>query len=401
MRSILILVPAAAQFLIGQESLGTQPNLLNGDMAALESGEAHKDIACTVTPEKALLGFDLKFHAGYGLDLPLRELTGQGNTLSILFRVASKGGKPDPVYFDQQFSVPPIADGGGHVTLQGAFNVGAGSYHVDWMMHDFGGRVCSTSWDFEAALAADSRQVVVAIGAGKAAAEQDENFQAEPPVMRGLEGPRLNVKVLMNFAPARPDAPQMDPADRVALISILRNLARSPQISKFSLVAFNIDEQRVLYRQNDASHIDFPELGRAVKKKLTLGTIDLNQLEQKHPDTQFLSGLVRKEAAANGGASPDGLIFVGPKAMLGQNVPDQDLRRIGDLDYPVFYMNYSPDPTAIPWKDSISRLVKFFKGREYTISGPKDLWNAVTEVVTRISKDKQARISQPSERSPQ
>jgi hypothetical protein len=38
-------------------------------------------------------------------------------------------------------------------------------------------------------------------------------------------------------------------------------------------------------------------------------------------------------------------------------------------------------------------MVKFFKGREYTITGPRDLWNAVTEMVTRIAKFKQTRGS--------
>jgi hypothetical protein len=392
MRSLLILVPLSAQLAIGQESLGTHPNLLNGDMASLESGEQRKDIACTVTPEKTRLGFDLKFHAGYDLDIPLNELTGQGNTLSILFRVLPKDGG-EAVYLNQQFRVPPLQEGSGHATLPGAFEVGAGSYHVDWMMHDFGGRVCSTSWDFEAALSGDSKQVTVAITPGSIVSEQDEDFQPDPPVVRSTSGPPLNVKVLMNFAPARPDAVALGPSDRAALISILRNISRSPQISKFSLVAFNIDEQRVLDRQDGANHIDFPELGRAVKEKLALGTVDLNQLQKKHPDTRFLADLVKRETAGGG---VDGLIFVGPKAMLDQNVPDDDLKQIGDLDYPVFYMNYSPDPAAIPWKDSIGKLVKFLKGREYTISGPKDLWNAVTEAVSRISKLKQARISQSS-----
>jgi hypothetical protein len=54
-------------------------------------------------------------------------------------------------------------------------------------------------------------------------------------------------------------------------------------------------------------------------------------------------------------------------------------------------MNYSMDPQMIPWKDSISHVVRFFKGREYAISGPRDLRNTVTEVVSRISKTRQTR----------
>lgn len=390
MRAILILLSSATQFLTAQVSLGSRPNLLNDDMAVLEAGEQRKDIACTVTPQKATLGFDLKFHSGYSIDIPLRELEGPGNTLSILFRVTPAGGDREPVYLEQHIRVPSIDDDQGRVALAGLFDAGEGSYHVDWIMHDFGGRFCSTSWDFDALLAYKDKQVALAIPRGAVRGSLDEQFQAEPPVERSQEGAPLKVKVLMNFAPDRPDSPALNSADRTALVSILRNISRSPQIRKFSLVAFNIDEQRILYRQESADHIDFPELGRAVRQKLALGTVDLNQLAKKHPATRFLSELVQKETA---GANVDGLIFVGPKAMLDQNVPDEILKQIGGLDYPVFYMNYSPVPQAVPWMDSIGRLVKFFKGREYTITAPRDLWNAVTEAVSRISKYKQARLS--------
>jgi hypothetical protein len=152
-------------------------------------------------------------------------------------------------------------------------------------------------------------------------------------------------------------------------------------------VAFNLQEQQVLYRQDSSDYIDFPELGQALQR-LSLGTVDLRQLEKKHPDTEFLSALFRKETTDT---DLDGLIVVGPKALLDAHVPDDDLKQMGDLGYPVFYMNYSADPQLVPWKDAISRVVRFFKGREYTISGPRDLWNAVTEVVSRISKSRQAR----------
>jgi hypothetical protein len=51
-------------------------------------------------------------------------------------------------------------------------------------------------------------------------------------------------------------------------------------------------------------------------------------------------------------------------------------------------MNYVLNPQAIPWKDSISRAVKVFRGTEYTVSRPRDLWFAVTEMVNRIARAK-------------
>lgn len=385
---------AAAAFACGplmhaQDAIGPHPILMPGDMAVLDSGEGRKDLVCTVVPEKPLLGFDLKFHTGFSVGIPMRELEGPGNMLSILFRVTAKAADQNqaPIYFHQQFKVPSIGSDGGTATLAGVFDVGEGAYHVDWFVHDFAGRFCSSSWDLDAERSAKDRQVALALPPMTVRRSEEEQFQAEPPVIRSMDAPPLNIKVLMNFAPQRPDSASLDPVDRLALISILRNLSRNPQIGRFSLVAFNLQEQQVLYRQDSSDHIDFPELGSALKR-LSLGTVDLRQLEKKHADTDFLSSLFKKETSDQG---LDGLIFVGPKALLDANVPDDDLKQIGELDYPVFYMNYSRDPQVIPWKDSISHVVKFFKGREYTISGPRDLWNAVTEVVSRISKSHQTR----------
>jgi hypothetical protein len=81
--------------------------------------------------------------------------------------------------------------------------------------------------------------------------------------------------------------------------------------------------------------------------------------------------------------------------MLDEAVPQETLKPLGDVDYPVFYMNYALNPAAVPWRDSISRAIKVFKGTEYTISRPRDLWFAMTEMVTRIVKSKHGRAVSP------
>ena len=246
MGSIFITLLALASLAAAQRLLGQNPILLNGDMAVLESPERRNDLACTVAHGKALLGFDLKLHSGYSVAIPIRELEGSGNTLSVVFRVTPTDGDREPVYFSQRISVPPINSEPGSVTFDGSFELGEGWYHVDWLTHEAGGPFCSAHWDVEAALQSRDRQVAVAVAlpAGAVQESSGEEFQAEPPVARPENG-ALNVKVLMNFAPHRSGALALDPMDRVALISILRNISRNPQIRKFSLVAFNLEEQRV------------------------------------------------------------------------------------------------------------------------------------------------------------
>ena len=93
---------------------------------------------------------------------------------------------------------------------------------------------------------------------------------------------------MVNFAPQDANSAALQPLDTRALLSMLRSISREPRISKFSIVAYNMQQQKVIYRQDEASQIDFPALGKAVKS-LHLGTVDLKKLVQKHSDTDFLT----------------------------------------------------------------------------------------------------------------
>jgi hypothetical protein len=360
-------------------------------MAVLETQDVRKDLNCTVTPDKPVLGFDLRFHAGFEVSIPLKELSGGENQLTILFRVTPDNRKTEPSYFVEHIRVPVLdEDSKGDANLSGAIDLGEGTYHVDWLMRDRAERVCSFYWDMDATLAAKDKGIEVAMAANAVEVVRTEQFTDEPPIERIQPGPPLNIKILVNFGPQNSDAAAMRPLDTLALVSIMRRIAREPQFGKFSVVAFNMQEQRVLYRQKSGDKIDFPALGDAISS-IKLGTVDFKRLSQKHGDTEFLTDLIRKEMSTED--HPDALVFAGPKVMLDEAVPQETLKPLADVDYPVFYMNYALNPQAVPWKDSISRAIKVFKGTEYTISRPRDLWFAMTEMVTRIVKLKHGRNS--------
>jgi hypothetical protein len=374
---------------------GGSLHMMNTDLAVLEAQDVRNDLPCTVTPAKPTLGFDLRFHTGYEVNVPLKELAGLENRLTILFRVIPENQKDNPVYFVQHVRVPSIEEqASGDATLGGGFDLGEGKYHVDWLMRDRSERVCSFYWDSEATLPAKDKQIALEMPAGAVLHAQDEQFTEDPPIERApANGAPLSIKVLVNFAPQNFDSPALRPMDTVALVSILRRISREPQFGRFSLVAFNIQEQRVLYRQSSSERIDFPALGHALET-VKLGTVDMKRLAQKHGDTEFLTDLIKNEMSSPD--HPDALVFAGPKIMLDASVPQETLAPIAsDVDYPVFYMNYNLNPNGVPWKDSISRAVKVFRGTEYTISRPRDLWYSVTEMVSRIVKSKHSRLPLP------
>jgi hypothetical protein len=362
---------------------GGTVQLIGNDAAVLESNEARKDLPCNVTPVKPLLGFDLRFHSGYDITIPLRELAGEGDGLTIIFRVTPASAKDSRYYFSQRYTVPEIDDEArGDAYLGGGFDIGEGDYHVDWLMRDRMERVCSSSWDVTAALSSRDQGIKLAITPNEVDPSDAEFFKEEPPVTRMQPEDAFKVKVLINFAPQQGAAATMQPIDTSALVSILRNISREPRIYRFSVVAFNMNEQRVVYRQDDADQIDFPKMGKALAS-LKFGMVDYKKLADPHSGSDFLARLVMDELGNN---KADAVIFAGPKAGLNDNVPTDTLKDLTSVSFPVFYLNYNLSPVQNPWRDPIGNIVKRLRGYEYTITRPRDLWTSWSDVMSRIVK---------------
>jgi hypothetical protein len=379
---------ACAQQMMQGSGPGNLVRTYSADEAVLAEGESRKDLPCEVTSVKPVLGFDLRFHAGYEITVPLRELAGNDDLLTIIFRVTPDADKDSPTYFSQHFTVPRIEDDAkGDAYLSGNFDTGEGKYHIDWLMRDRAERVCSSSWDVAAELSAKDKAGNLSMAPNSIEASDNEFFKDEPPVPRGGADGSLNVKVMVNFAPQRASSAALRPLDTSALVSILRNISREPRINKFSVVAFNMTEQRVIYRQENADRIDFPALGNALGS-LTPGRVDYKKLAQKNSETDFLATLLQSELQKD---RPDALILAGPKVMLDESVPADSLKPLENISYPVFYMNYNLEPQRNPWRDSIGNAVKKLRGYEYTISRPRDLWTAWSDIMSRIVKLKPGR----------
>ena len=368
---------------------GGEARMLPTDWSVLETAEARTDLPCSVDPVKPAVGFDLRFHSGYEVSVPLKELAGEENQLTMIFRVTPESRKEHRFYFSQRIHVPPIAaDAPGNAYLEGLFDLGEGRYHVDWLMRDRSDRVCSSYWDLEAELATKDKSLSVILAPGTAEAAEIEEFKEEPPVERVRDQPPLKVKVLVHFAPQREHSAVFPPEEIATLVSILRGIDRDPRIGRFSVVAFNLQEERVLYSQPYRPGIDFPSLGRALGT-LKLAAIDLKRLEKKNGETDFLSDLIQQVVGNDD--HPDALVFAGPKALVEDSVPRDTLKGVGEVEYPVFYLNYNLHPQDVPWRDAIGRAVKYFRGYEFTITRPRDLGAAMADMVAKIVKFRDVR----------
>src|ERR1700691_1462865 len=90
---LLLLAGGRAQSILAGSQPGSEAHLFNTDTAVLESQEPRKDLPCTATTVKPTLGFDLKLHSGYEVSVPLKELAGSQNLLTMIFRITSDAHK--------------------------------------------------------------------------------------------------------------------------------------------------------------------------------------------------------------------------------------------------------------------------------------------------------------------
>ncbi len=365
--------------------LGGAVRLLNSDLAVLESAANRTDLACQVSPTKPELGFDLRFHVEYGVNIPLQELAGSGTQLRILIRVTPLENKENQVYLVDRFSVPPIEeDAKGQASFTGGFALGPGRYKVDWFMRDRKERICSLHWETEAKMNGDNEDLPLTMLPNTVAQRPQEPFGEEPPVERVATDRLLHVKILANFSPTNPHEATLKPWDIDAIVSILRSIAREPKFGRFSLVAFNMQQEQVIYREDNVERIDFPELGKAVAA-LKLGTVDYHRLQDQQSGTRFLARLLAENLSPQD-PEPDAIIIAGPKLMLEKKVSQEELREAGSARCPIFYLNYNFDPRGNPWRDAISSALKAYKGAlQYSIALPRDLGAAVNDMMFRMS----------------
>jgi hypothetical protein len=368
-----------------QTRLSPGVHLQYTDMAVLASRERRADFPCQVTPDKPGLGFDLRFHSDYRVTVPIKVRTDVGGWLQVVMRVTPSANSEEPVYLIHRYSVPDVPLGAkGEGDLAGGFDLGLGRYQVDWMMRDGRGRVCSSHWELEAKLRGGQQNLPLTLEPNIVAERVEGPFDEEPPVERAATRP-LHVKILLNLSPAQPQESILRPGDAAVLLSMLRSITREPGVSRFTLVAFNLREQKIVNRQGNAGKIDFVQLGQAVQSR-TAGTLNYHLLLDPQSETHFVTKLLTDQLGA-AAASPDVIIILGPKVTLEKKVPLEPLKEGGAVPCPIFYLNYNPNPVDDPWRDTIGSALKAYKGAvAYDIRLPRDLGAAMRDMLSRIGK---------------
>jgi hypothetical protein len=374
----------SGQTLLQSAAGGGEIRIVTTDMAVLSADDTRTDLPCSVTPLDPRLGFDLQYQAGYVTNIPLESLAGDGDSLRVLFRIRPLGSDDPPRYFVDRFTVPGIEEGAkGETALSGQYTLGPGRYRVDWLMRDRSERVCSAHWEIQTLSSEEFEELAATPMANAIGGRRDHAFLEEPPVRRAAVQSLLHAKLIVNFTPTDPRDVELRPYDVENMVSILRAISREPQIGSFSLVAFNMQEERVIFEQENVTRIDFPELGNSIES-IAGGTVDFAQLRDEESGMRFLGDLLRQHLTP-GDPPADAIIFVGPKLVLEKKISGE-LLGSNDLTSPVFYLIYDRNPRAFPWRDTISSILRPFRSLEYSITLPRDFGRAMKDMMFRLKK---------------
>ena len=248
MRLCRILFLSLPALLPGQGLLNTKRA---AEFAKLFDQPDHsKHLGCEVMPMRPHLNYAFRFVSGYMGVLPMKPYQGPGHRFAVIARVTPDGSDAKPSFLAQFFQVPPVPPkNGAKFELDGAFFVGEGRYTVDWVLRDRDGRTCRHSWRIEARVPARDRELAISIAPGTVAPIRYEPWFGVPKERLDHAGEPLRLTVLLHVTPLSMRRNKLHPYDETMLLSsVLTLLQRSP-FTEIKLVAFNLDQQKEIFRQ--------------------------------------------------------------------------------------------------------------------------------------------------------
>ena len=356
------------------------PARLSPRLRNMESTWNEKVLECSVTPIKPALNFAFRIEAGYTVRVPMNQFEGTGHGWVILTRITPREGDRKPVYLGSRTPLPDVPKTKVEVEIGGGYLVGEGKYDVRWMLMDDQDRACHKDWSIDAHLTHAEREARVGMlpntvdafslrGFGRAAAPAHD------------DAPPLRVTILMHAAPLSPRRTRLRATDQMLLIGSLSALLERLPTRSVRMVAFNLDQQKEIYRRDDFTADAIPQVWRALNR-LELNLVDYHTLANRQGHIDLLADLVNRELHAE--EPSDAVVILGPVARSIDKPPRGVLERpAGDLPH-FFYFQYKPwvrQPATLP--DTLTLAVNRLKGKVLTIHTPGEFAKAIDQLEKR------------------
>jgi hypothetical protein len=200
----------------------------------------------------------------------------------------------------------------------------------------------------------------------------------------------LRLTILLHAAPMFPRRTRLRTNDMLTLLASVTAVLEHVPATSVRLVAFNLDQQREMFRKDGFALNDLPAVADAMTR-VELGLVDVKVLQNRHGHLETINTLVNSELASE--SPSDAVIFLGPTSRFGEKPAADDLKRIAGGPQFLFFQlapafrggrGGPPAPPGVPpamlnptLPDSIRHTVSRLGGKTYTIRTPGELAKAI------------------------
>ena len=336
---------------------------------------------CTFEPQPPLFDFAFRFEVGFIVTCSLARFGGHASEVLVHARVTPEGGKP--ALLGETYRLPEITWATKHgdlnqkMEMSGGFAVGEGRYQIEVVVADRAtGRTSRKHWQVRVARRGNQKAADVAVPPGSVVPLEIRPW----PIKMDTSGKGLRVTVLLDAAPMNPRSPALRAWDRAFLLGSLSSLLNQIPCASVRLRAFNLPQEREVFRQDQFDDAGFVRLGESLRT-LELGTISTRVLQKRRGGLDMLGAYAKEELTA---ADPsDAVIFLGPQGYFA-DVP-RGLIPARETANPHFYyfehFTYFFPDAQLP--DAIATFTKHLNGTIYLIFSPGDLASSIQKMLAR------------------
>jgi hypothetical protein len=391
-------VPSQAQVPVAPTEIATVKQ-------TIDSHEKINSLNCFVDPWGPSLDFNFRYQSGFEAAVNMKQLT-PSEQINAYLRITPDRGSP--VFLQNPIDIPAMPKDSGatfqsrnrrrfQLTGSGTFSVGEGKYSVELLLLDAGGRSCYQRWKAQTGKYPD-KSVPGAMRAGAVEPVKPVSWNGK------LDANGLRVSVLLDAAPVNPLATRLHASDRAFSLAALATLLRELPCQSVQIVAFNLDRQRDVFRQQNFDADGFAKLTDALQS-LEFSSVPVEALKRGN-NLEYLRRLAREQLASG---QFDAVVFLGPNLQTTDKNPQIQGTRASSTHF-FYFEEYGsalvgPRPEAgrytrvletdTPFPDSIEYLTKELHGSVFHIISAKDLALAIPKMLAQLKVSQSGESSLP------
>lgn len=262
------------------------------------------------------------------------------------------------------------------IELSGIVGFGEGRYFVELLITDDQNRSFRKHWKLRVSRNRGQRGVALAIEPGAVESVDERSWRTFSSQSNGI----LRLTILLDAAPMNWYQSSLRAWDRAFLIESIYSLVRQTPHRAVRLTAFNLEQQRELFRSDQFDSTAFKALSRALNET-ELSSVSVKALK-KRDSPEFLVAMANQELAAD---HSDVIIFLGPNSRMDKRITAGALcgkRKDGPA---IFYFEYFPWVGA-PFPDSIDWLVRAAGGRVFQVHTPSELDSSIDKMLAQLDQ---------------